>query len=118
AFAITTLDCFPPDHPDYSEWVSVGRPYWWCYPRQCHGDADGAQELIGHTSFWVGFVDLQILVDNWADAKGLPAAYQADFSHSAEMIGHTSFRVGFVDLGILVTNWADALGSPPDCQVP
>jgi hypothetical protein len=109
------LGCIPSGHPDRAEWLLVGQPPEWCGVRHCHGDADAAQELIGHTYFWVGFNDLGILVDNWADALGVPAAYQADFSHSDELIGHTYFRVGFVDLGVLVDNWADALGSNPDC---
>ncbi|MHC4498284.1 MAG: LamG-like jellyroll fold domain-containing protein [Planctomycetota bacterium] len=107
-------DCFPSWHPDYAEWVTVGKPIWWCNPRHCHADADGAQEAIGHCMFWVGFVDLGILVDNWGDAQGIPAAYQADFSHSAETIGHSTFRVGYVDLQIWVDNFA-CTEIAPDC---
>jgi hypothetical protein len=43
-------ECFPPNHPDYNEWVAVGKPHCWCYPRQCQGDADGllrAKTTIG-----------------------------------------------------------------------
>ncbi|MHC4666239.1 MAG: right-handed parallel beta-helix repeat-containing protein [Planctomycetota bacterium] len=113
--ASKSLECFVPGHPDYSEWDSVGRPEWWCCPTHCHGDADCDDEPIGHSTYCFGFVDLGILVDNWADAQGIPAAYQADFSHSAETIGHSTYRVGFVDLQILFENWADTNGCPADC---
>ena len=110
-----TGDCFPSAHPDYAEWVSVGKPSWWCYPRHCHGDADGLQETIGRGQFWVGFNDLGELIANWTDKQGFPAAYQADFTHSAETIGRGSFRVGFRDLDVLIANWTDKLGSDPNC---
>jgi hypothetical protein len=110
-----TGDCFPACHPDYTEWVNVGKPTWWCNPRQCRGEADNAQEVSGHFSYWVAYNDLQILVDNWKDKAGLPAAYQADFSHSSEVSGHFTYRVAYDDLDIIVDNWKDKLGSPADC---
>jgi hypothetical protein len=30
----------------YAEWNNVGRPACWCYPRQCHGDADGKKNRV------------------------------------------------------------------------
>lgn len=58
--------CFPGDHPDYDEWVRVGRPECWCYPRQCHGDADGKYEGGTTTGYYyVGMDDLNVLVAAW-----------------------------------------------------
>ena len=109
------LDCFPTAHPDYDEWVAVGKPNSWCYKRQCHGDADNAEELIGKYYYWVGFNDLTIFLDNWTDKAGATAALQADFSHSEELIGKYYYRVGFDDLSIFLANWTDKLGSDPNC---
>ncbi len=33
-------ECFPASHPDYDNWVTVGRPECWCCPTQCHGDTN------------------------------------------------------------------------------
>ena len=110
--------CFPSGHADYTEWVTVGKPDSWCNPRQCRGDADGAQELIaGKYLYWVTANDLQILVDNWmAQDPASDAALSADSSHSNELIaGKYLYRVSAIDLQILVNNWMDAQGSPPDC---
>jgi hypothetical protein len=110
-----TGDCFPACHPDYTEWVSVGKPTWWCGLRHCHGDGDDAQEKIGKTWYWVGYNDLTILGSNWKDLAGLPAAYQADFDHADEKIGKTWYRVGYNDLMVLGSNWKDLKGSDPNC---
>ena len=111
--------CYPKisDLNDWDEWDSVNRPLSWCEPRQCHGDADGLQEDIGHGVMkWVASVDLGILIANWKDKQGTTLALPADFDHAEEDIGHGVMkRVASVDLGILIANWKDKLGSPPDC---
>jgi hypothetical protein len=55
--------CFPSGHPDFAEWLAVGMPDCWCYPRQCHGDSDGLMGGSAKTCFYaVGPGDLKILV--------------------------------------------------------
>ena len=117
ACTVVYFGCYPKvsDLNDWSEWDDVGRPDYWCQSRQCHGDADDANELIGKSYFFVGYVDLGILVENWKDANGVPLALQADFTHSEELIGKTWFRVGYEDLDVIVENWKDALGTEPNC---
>ncbi len=33
-------ECFPSTHPDYANWVTVGKPDCWCCPTQCNGDTN------------------------------------------------------------------------------
>ena len=127
--------------PDYGQWDAVGKPLCWCYPRQCHGDADGLLE--GNTKigfFYVGFNDLNVLVSAWKVLEpavapipsgpgigSVPGGACADFDHVEE--GNTKigfFRVGFNDLNILVASWKvlepavapipSGPGVPGDCQ--
>jgi hypothetical protein len=128
AFAITTTDCFPPDHPDYSEWVYVGRPYCWCFPRQCHGDVDDANQGDAKSGYYyVWSADLNMLVAGWKQPySGCPGAdgpdpdplpdtwICADFDHAQQgddKVGY--FRVWSGDLNILVSNWKS--NPLPDC---
>lgn len=108
-------ECFPSCHPDYAEWVAVGKPDSWCYPRQCHGDADGQTEQPGKVVYWVGYNDLTVFINCWQDKLGLPASLPADFDHDTEQPGKVVYRVGYNDLYIFIDNWQDKLGSPPDC---
>ena len=106
--------CFPPAHPDYDEWVAVGKPNCWCYPRQCNGDADGA--LFGKNSYWVSTPDLTILKAAWEkalpDLAGEPNIC-ADFDH--ELFGKNSYRVATPDLTILKEYWEETDGPDPNC---
>jgi hypothetical protein len=107
--------CLAKDDPNWSEWDDLGQPECWCWPRQCHGDADGITE--GKELFRVGSYDLGILKDAWqktaAQLTGNDAC--ADFDHVAE--GKELFRVGGFDLGILKANWHKLDGEiPADCQ--
>jgi hypothetical protein len=128
AFAITTLDCFPEDDPNYSQWVSVGRPYCWCYPRQCHGDVDDVNQGDAKSGyFYVWSADLNMLVAGWKQPySGSPGAdgpdpdllpdtwICADFDHTQQgdaKVGY--FRVWAADLNVLVANWKS--NPPPDC---
>jgi len=109
-------DCYT--GPDYVEWVNVGKPDCWCFPRQCHGDTDGSTEQLGKAIFSIGFNDLTKLINCWQDPQFPPPEIDcrcADFSHSTEAIGKLTYRVGFEDLSIFVLNWQDSLGTPPDC---
>lgn len=128
-------DCFPPEHPDYDTWVSVGQPACWCNPRQCHGDTDGLMEGGPKTGyFYVHFHDLDTLIAGWPIAEppmgpgistvlgpeGVPAIC-ADFDHDIEGCAKSGyFRVKFWDLNILFDSWNIAEpphgpGLPADC---
>ncbi len=67
---IVTRNCLPDCHPDYDDWVLMGRPDCWCYSPydgtsyQCDGDADG-KDSGGINKFRVFTADLTILVTNW-----------------------------------------------------
>ena len=109
----TEPDCFPYDHPDYSVWLSVGKPDCWCCPRQCHGDADNGSQ--GKQNFWVSTNDLDILVAAWnkpfADLTGNQIC--ADFDHGSQ--GKQNFRVSTNDLDILVAGWNLPNKPDPNC---
>ncbi len=114
--------------PDYAEWVDAGSPDCWCYPRQCHGDADGLKEGNPIAGYWhVGTPDLAYVIDAWLvknPPKGLGLSGDqgcADFSHTKEgnpIAGY--WRVGTPDLGIMIVTWLvkevpKGLGVPTDC---
>ncbi len=116
-------------HPDYTEWVAVGKPACWAYPRQCHGDADGLKETSAAGVSYVSQKDLNVLVAAW-QVKEAPfgpgvAAVEngicADFAHDQDGSSATGFhRVGVTDLNILVANWLvkeapQGAGVPADC---
>jgi hypothetical protein len=116
-------------HPDYAEWVAVGKPACWAYPRQCHGDADGLKETTDAGSSYVTQKDLNILVAAWLVKEapfgpGIDAIENgicADFAHDQDGSSATGFyRVGVTDLNILVANWLvkeapQGAGVAPDC---
>jgi hypothetical protein len=111
--------CFPSDHPDYAEWVLMGRPTSWCYPRQCHGDADGMHEADGEDQVAVGQNDLDILNEGWKKKYEDDPYYfhfwiAADFDHAEEGDPKTGYhRVHSSDLNVLITYWKQ-----PDANVP
>jgi hypothetical protein len=88
------LYTFPSGHPDCSEWLAVGMPQCWCYPMQCHGDADGQREYGAP----VGLNDLDILKRAWATNPGDPEFDPcADFNHDGSL--------NFLDLNVLKRNY-------------
>lgn len=112
------VDCIPSTNPSYAQWVAVGKPDSWCNPRQCHGDANGAQETIGKGSFWVGYADLNVFLQGFSKVYVDPVTtpwISADFSRSAETIGKGSFRVGYADLNIFL-NYFSKTTVPDDCN--
>ena len=66
-FITLVTDCFPSGHPDYDDWVEVGKPDCWCYPRQCHGDADNQHNGAANENKrkWVEDGDLPIFIGGW-----------------------------------------------------
>jgi hypothetical protein len=97
--------CFPSSHPDYAEWLTVGEPDSWCYPRQCHGDATGEKEQMGKPYYWVSDVDLGVLIEGYGKTYTDPETnpwIAADFTHAAEQMGKPYYRVSNIDLNILI----------------
>ncbi len=109
----------PANHPDYQEWVNVGFPSCWLQSRQCYGDANGQQEVIARQMRWVGYDDIDILLDGFNKTySGDPAVdtwIAADFNHKAEKIGPSFRRVGYDDINILL-DYFNTPDVPCDCQ--
>jgi len=117
----------PTCHPDYNEWVSVGKPVCWCYQRQCHGDADGLKYYDPNGWHYIGQPDLDILIAAWKvkeppQGPGLSGnMICADFDHRKQGNAFTGYmRVGSNDLNILITYWLvkeppDGPGVDPNC---
>jgi hypothetical protein len=112
-------ECLPSDHPDYGEWVAVGKPRCWCLKRQCYGDVDGEKEGGAKTGyFYVKYTDLNVLVAAWpvkeppkgpgidsvelGGIKGICADSARDQEGGAKT-GY--FRVHYNDLNLLVASW-------------
>lgn len=123
-------DLLPSSHPDYAEWVAVGKPDCWAYPRQCHGDADGIREGSAKAGFYyVGTGDLNVLINAWQvkespDGPGIASIENgicADFARDLDGSAKAGFyRVGTTDLNALIENWLvkedpDGPGVPGDC---
>lgn len=114
--------CLPESHPDFAEWQRLGEPQCWCYPRQCHGDADGHRAGNPKTGFvYVGPSDLNILVNAWLVKEpphgpgigSVPNGVCADFDHAEAGDSKTGYyRVGQSDLDIFVANWL--VKEPPE----
>jgi hypothetical protein len=120
--------CSIPDEcytgPDYSEWVAVGKPDSWCYPKQCHGDATGSPELFGGRTNWVavGLADMQVLLNGYNDPSTdyvhPDPRIAADFNHDEELFGGRTnwVHVGLADMQILLAYYNDPCGTvPADC---
>jgi hypothetical protein len=125
-----TADLLPTTHPDYAEWVAVGKPACWAYPRQCHGDADGLKEGSAEEGYhYVGDKDRAALLAAWKVLEppfgpGIAAIENgicADFAHDVEGSATKGFyRVGTTDLNILAANLLVkeapvGTGVPGDC---
>lgn len=115
---------------DYDEWVAVGKPVCWTYPRQCYGDADGLAENHPEGGIsYVGDNDLNLLLAAWQVKEppfgpGIASVENgicADFARDLEGNATEGFhRVGNNDLNILVANWMvreppAGPGIPTDC---
>lgn len=128
--AAGAVEGLPSDHPDYAEWVAVGEPACWGYPRQCRGDADGRRDGSATTGFYyVGPTDLSILTAAWQIKEpphgpgiaSIPNGICADFARDRGGNEVTGFyRVGTTDLNRLVAHWLvkeppHGPGVPGDC---
>jgi hypothetical protein len=124
--------CFPLDHPDWDEWHSVGEPNSWCYPKQCHGDADGADQEAGRGNYVsVGSDDVTVLLAGYNESgySGSPDLdgtdpdsdpdtwIAADFDHSRQEAGRGNYvRVGSNDVTVLLQYYNEASATvEPNC---
>ena len=108
-------DLLAASHPDYDEWVAVGKPACWAYPRQCHGDADGMLEGNSESGLYhVGPADLNVLIAAWQVKEppfgpgiaSIENGICADFARDVEGDAQSGFyRVGASDLNRLMQNW-------------
>jgi hypothetical protein len=116
--------CFGDSLAGVAQWKLVGRPRCWCYPRQCHGDADGLQQGKAPNQVWVGGNDLTILTKAWnktaAQLKVAPEPNAcADFDRAPQGKAPNVVQVAGNDLTVLTNNWTGhppSNGNPPaDC---
>ena len=64
--------------PETTSWYNSGKPVSWCFPRQCHGDADGRAEGNPWTGFYrVDNKDLNVVGMGWFTV-GSPATPNYD----------------------------------------
>lgn len=123
-------ECFPSDHVDYNDWVAVGKPDCWCYPRQCHGDADDVNndDPDPLVKKWVILADYNILVSGWQKKRSETTATPfseyicADFNHNSNDEPDPLVKkwVTLDDYNILVSNWQKKVSDPtsnvdPNC---
>jgi len=112
-FPITDGECFPACHPDYAEWLAVGKPVSWCFPKQCYGDADGMDQSFGRTDMVsVGSNDVTLLLTGYNDIVYVDPTVDpwiaADFDHADQSFGRTDLvRVGSVDVTVLLASYND-----------
>ncbi|UCG58614.1 MAG: BACON domain-containing protein, partial [Phycisphaerales bacterium] len=122
--------CMPRWHRDFGEWVDADMPNCWCYPRQCHGDADGLMSGSAKTGYYyVGPADLNVVIAGWLVKEpshgtgigSIPNGICADFAHDKGGSAKTGYyRVSPSDLRILIANWLvreppHGPGIPADC---
>jgi hypothetical protein len=102
---------------DIDEWISVGRPVCWCYPRQCIGDADGRTPQTKAPYYWVTDDDLTILKSGWMKTVAQMSGDDicADIDRDSPQTKAPYYRVTDEDLTILKANWMVA-GLPVSCS--
>jgi hypothetical protein len=109
--------------PDYLEWHNVGDPPSWGNLRQCHGDADNAQDDLGWGQYaWAGPGDVTLMGLAYRALLGSPNENLAcDFDHEAFDMGWGQFtRCGPGDITVMAAYYRMVTGGPgeppPDCQ--
>jgi len=100
-------DCFPQEHPDYQEWVIVGKPACWCYLKQCYGDTNGAS-FFGKP---VTLSDLNLFKAAFNQSELPEGGICADLDHSS-FFGK---RVTLGDLNIFKQYFDLPESQVPDC---
>jgi len=120
-------ECFPSAHPDYAQWVTVGKPTTWCYPKQCHGDATNSSEPFGRGKYVdVGSQDVTLLLsgyNKYTTEYSDPITHPwiaADFTHSQEPFGRGKYvYVGSQDVTELLIWYnvytTETAPTPSDC---
>lgn len=114
--------------PSFDYWVAQGKPDCWCYPRQCHGDANGTSTGSAFAGYvYVGVPDLDIMAPAFGvkeDPKGPGISgiqVCADFDHDQTGSAFAGYvRVGVPDLNALALYFGvkedpKGPGTPPDC---
>jgi len=124
------VDCLDAGDPGYAQWLTIGKPNCWCYPRQCHGDAEGKSQGSTKTGiYWVGENDLNIFSVAWKvleppKGSGIASVANgicADFARDQQGSTKTGiYRVGENDLTQFSTWWKKleppkGSGVPADC---
>jgi hypothetical protein len=102
--------CMSEDHPDYTEWQNVCEPSCWCYPRQCYGDVDAAQE---YGTYWVLLNDLNEFKDCFG-LVGIGCDHPCLCSDLAHDLEYGTYRVLLNDLDIFKTYFGNT--SVPCCD--
>jgi len=126
--------CFSIADPNYGNWDFNGRPTCWCYPRQCHGDADGKKVGNAGTGYtYVNSNDIDIMSLGWMvkdptkgagilglKVNGVPVAC-ADFSRTRLGNAGTGYtRINSVDIDLMSLYWmvkeqTKGTGTPDNC---
>jgi beta-lactam-binding protein with PASTA domain len=128
--------CYGTGDPNYANWIdpNIHRPTCWCYPRQCHGDADGKKTGSGLSGYmYVSQPDLDIMSAGWQikdppkgpgianlTVSGVPVAC-GDFARNktgSALAGY--MRISQPDLDKMSLYWnvkepAKGPGTPADC---
>jgi len=105
--------CFPSDHPDYDEWVSVGKPPCWCYQYQCKGDTNNRfidRDVYGkHNRIYITMLDLKTFMAAWQEVNTEPGFEEcicADFDHDHIESDQIKKRISLEDLQIFGAGWS------------
>ena len=113
--------------------MPTAKPLCKCCSRQCHGDADCANQLVSKPYFWVTNNDLLILIDGYVlfysgdpgvdgsgdgfDDDSDPDTWIcADFDHKKQLVSKPWYHVTNNDLLILTANYVG--GPTSDTSVP
>ena len=96
----------------YAAFLEAGSPECWCYPKQCHGDADSRTERLGLKTgyFAVASADLMTLLAGWGTLEppfGPGVASQPDVTITDSDFGPYSVKAACANFDN--DAWADPL---------
>jgi hypothetical protein len=128
--------CYGVSDPNYANWIdpNIHRPTCWCYPRQCHGDADGKKSGTVATGYmYVSQADLDIMSAGWQvkdppkgtgianlTVNGVPVAC-GDFTRTRTgTVASGYMRISQADIDRMSLYWnvkevPKGTGTPADC---